>query len=84
MNVALLTLVAGIIYITIQISNLRSPAKVEAEFMFDVADIAITSKNTRTLEKQQREKSNVVQVIFGVIASLIAALIYEYSFKLIL
>ncbi len=207
MTVALFTLVVGIIYITIQISNLRSPAKVEAEFMFDVADvvapkannregisprvatdsnllmqfflirdlrrsdhgviehlyrrgffderysaviekmksgyydkniesstivrtlkteleqlvtiekiteifgylkvielyvfsyliaalylrlfrmrsvIAITSKSTRTLEKQQRDKSNVVQVIFGVIASLIATLIYEYSFKLFL
>ena len=41
--------------------------------------IAITSKGVRTLEKQQRDKSNRLQIVFGVIASVIAAFIYKYG-----
>jgi hypothetical protein len=45
--------------------------------------IAITSKGISALEKQERDKSNMMQIIFGVVASLIAAFIYSYSHEFI-
>lgn len=39
--------------------------------------IAITSKGERTLQKQERDKSNAIQLLFGVVASLIATVLYE-------
>lgn len=46
--------------------------------------IAITSKGDKILQKQERDKSNVAQVFFGVVASLIAALLYDLLIRGIL
>ena len=46
--------------------------------------LALTTKGIKQMEKQEKDKSTLVQFIFGIMASLIAAVIYEYTFRLLL
>lgn len=46
--------------------------------------LAITTKGTKQMERQDKEKSILMQFIFGVLASVVAAGIYEYTIRLLL
>lgn len=46
--------------------------------------LALTTKGTKSMEKQEKEKSTMMQFIFGTCASIVAAVIYEYTIKLFL
>lgn len=46
--------------------------------------LALTNKGVKRMEKQEKDSSTLVQFIFGVLASLVAALIYQYAIEVIL
>ena len=46
--------------------------------------VAITNKEYRKLEKQNKIKSNSMQIMFGLLVSIVSAIIFEYGIKLFL
>ena len=46
--------------------------------------IAITNKGKHLLDHQEKKTSVTLQLIYGIIASIIAALIFEYGWKVLI
>jgi hypothetical protein len=46
--------------------------------------LAITTRGIKLMDKQEREKSTLLQFIFGVVASILAAIIFEFTIAFLL